>query len=75
MGDTLVLEREARNPYDSQAIRLLWRRVMIGFVPRQKNEVLARLLDHKRQLSAKIVELHPEADPWKRVRVGIELVS
>lgn len=75
VGDALTLERDGDNPYDPRAIRLLWGGVMIGFVPRRRNDALSKLLDHGRKLEASIVELRPDDRPWQRVRVVVELVS
>lgn len=75
VGDALTLVRDPENTHDPQAIRLLWGDTMVGFVPRRRNDALSRLLDHGRKLEAHIVELRPDARPWERVRVVIELVS
>lgn len=54
-GATLVLRRDPTNTHDSLAIMILdekgWH---LGFVPREKNEVLARLMDAGKLLFGKL---------------------
>ena len=55
VGDTLVLKREPRNKFDSLAIRVeTVEGVNIGYVPREKNGILARLMDAGKLVVAKI---------------------
>ena len=55
VGDTLVLKREPRNKFDSLAIRVETEEgVNIGYVPREKNGILARLMDAGKLVVAKI---------------------
>jgi hypothetical protein len=44
-GVPLSLVREPENPYDSYAIALHYRGRKIGFVPRVRNRMLARVMD------------------------------
>ncbi len=57
INDLLVLRREPDNPYDQLAILVLdeaGRKV--GYVPRKKNEVIARLMDAGKLVFGKIEE-------------------
>ena len=55
VGDTLVLKREPRNRFDPLAIRVETAAGMnIGYVPREKNGLLARLLDAGKLIVAKV---------------------
>jgi len=50
------LEREIGNQFDERAIKVYYsEHVHIGYVPRAQNEVLARLLDAGKMLSARLV--------------------
>ena len=65
--DTVILVREADNKYDEMAIRIDTKGgVKIGYVPRRKNEILARLLDGGKILYGKVVELRTPTrhDNW-----------
>ncbi len=56
-GSPVSLVREPNNPYDSLAIRVDNEKgEKLGYVPRRKNEVLARLLDGGKMLYGKFVE-------------------
>ncbi len=51
-GDRLRLQREPDNPYDSLAVLVLdGHRRKLGYIPRTKNEMLARLLDYGSEFS------------------------
>ena len=59
-GDRLRLQREPDNPHDSLAVLIFDERGnKLGYIPRAKNEVLARLMDAGKLLFARI-----EAKEW-----------
>ena len=73
-GESLTLVREPKNPYDNKAIALYHRNRKIGFVPREKNEVLSKLLDsHAATINAEIIQINPAAGPFDAVYAGIYL--
>ena len=41
----LELKRDNKNEHDQMAVELLFNKTKIGFIPKEKNEVIARLLD------------------------------
>ncbi len=54
-GNLVQFRREAANPADSLAILILnGKGEKIGYVPREKNEVLARLMDAGKYLFGKV---------------------
>ena len=56
-GDRLRLQREPDNPHDSLAVLVLdGRRRKLGYIPRAKNEMLARLLDCGSEFSVTLTE-------------------
>ena len=57
IGDTLMLAREPGNPFDTNAIRVEWNGRKIGYVPRQQNGALARVLDAGAAIEGRIIEL------------------
>lgn len=71
VGDALTLEREPDNRHDRRAVRVLWRGVMIGYLPRAANFEAADEMDAGARLSARIGRLAPDPDPWKRLRVDV----
>lgn len=71
VGDPLTLEREPDNRHDRRAVRVLWRGVMIGYLPRTANFEAADEMDAGARLSARIGLLAPDPDPWQRLRVDV----
>lgn len=69
IGDRLELVREPDNPHDPRAVRVDWRGVALGYMPRLDNVDLARLLDHGQLIEARIVRLETARDPWKRILI------
>ena len=60
-GDRLPLKREPENPHDPLAIMILTEAgEHLGYVPRAKNETLARLMDAGKLLFAKL-----ESKSWQ----------
>lgn len=52
------LVREADNPYDDFAIRVQTKKGRkLGYIPRKKNEALARLMDAGRELYAELLSV------------------
>lgn len=73
VGDPLVLLREPWNPYDAKAIRVEWRGVPIGYVPKSENRDLARLMDAGSRLAGRIAHLQRSRNPWQRVLFDVYL--
>lgn len=59
-GATLTLEREPDNKYDELAIKILVNGHHIGYIPRDRNEVVARLMDAGKLFTAKVLHLDCE---------------
>lgn len=57
VGDALGVVREPENAFDASAIRLEWNGHKIGYVPRNENGALARVLDAGTTIEARIIEL------------------
>ena len=74
--DFLSMVLEPSNQYDPNAVRLEFRDVMIGYVPRTISADIAALIMTDEGLwSCKIVELKWDEKSWKQVKVSIEEVS
>lgn len=72
-GDALELRREPDNPHDPRAVRILWLGVTLGYLPRSRNEAPADLLDRGVAVTARIVAVDRDAQPWEAVRIGLLL--
>jgi hypothetical protein len=71
VGDRLELARESANPYDANAVALLWRGRKLGYVPRSQNAALAWGLDRGTPLRARISAVVEHPNPARRVRFEV----
>ena len=73
VGAILKLQREPHNEYDPSAIAIYnANNYHFGYVPKTKNEVLAKLLDAGKNLSAKLVAKQWN-DSWLKLDIEIFL--
>jgi hypothetical protein len=71
VGDRLELAREPANPHDANAVMVLWRGRVLGYVPRRENAALAWGLDRGTPLRARISALAEHPNPARRVRFEV----
>ena len=71
-GDRLELVREPDNPYDARAIRVEWRGVKLGYVPRRDNAAVSRQMDRGAPLIARVVSVKENRN--RSVRIEFEVV-
>ncbi len=75
-GDMLELVREPENEFDECAIALHWNNEKIGFIPREENALLSRLIDADAlDLIAEITHLNKEVKPWENVHVAVSFLK
>ena len=74
-GDRVILLREPKNEYDELAILVKdERKHKLGYVPRARNHVMARLMDAGKLLYGVVTEiLDPDDDrfPWNALTIAI----
>ena len=73
VGETLRLRREPGNPHDRYAVAVWFRNEHLGYIPQRENRTLARLMDQGEQLEATIVRLLDEQNPWRKIRIRVEM--
>ena len=71
-GDRLQLVREPDNPYDANAVRVEWRGIKLGYVPRRDNAAVARQMDRGNALEARVAALRENRN--RSVRIEFEVV-
>ncbi|NLI69333.1 MAG: restriction endonuclease [Firmicutes bacterium] len=72
-GDPLLFRREPDNEYDSLAIVIFDRKERkLGYLPREKNEVLARMMDAGKMLFGKL-ESKEWKGKWLKIKIRIFL--
>jgi len=75
VDEPLRLVREAANPHDANAVAVYFRGDKLGYVPRRENATIAQMLDRGNMLSARIVRLLEEPNPWRRIRFSVEVLG
>ncbi len=75
VGEPLHLRREPGNTYDRYAVAVWFRNEHLGYIPRRENRPLARLMDQGEHLEASIVRLLDEENPWRKIRIRVEILS
>ncbi len=68
----LEVKREAKNQFDQWAIPLYFEKTKVGYIPRDKNEVIARLMDAGKQFFAVIQAKEWEGN-WLKLSIKIYL--
>jgi len=77
VGSALDLVRETDNPHDANAVRVQWRGLKLGYVPRRQNAAVAWGLDRGAPLRARISRMsshrpeHP--NPARRLEFEVFL--
>lgn len=75
-GQLLELVHESDNKHDKCAIALYFNSQKIGFIPREDNQILSKLMDAEvLELLAEITHIEPKAETWENVRVAIYLLK
>lgn len=68
----LEIVREAKNEFDEFAVALHFNQNKIGYIPRDKNEVIARLMDAGKSFFATIEAKEWEGN-WLKIEVKVYL--
>lgn len=73
VGDRVDLVPEPSNPHDSDAVAIRFHGMKLGYVPREENAALARMLyfGHRDAFEAVVQQVSPDRSPWHQVRVGV----
>ncbi|RYY90878.1 MAG: hypothetical protein EOO15_00725 [Chitinophagaceae bacterium] len=68
----LELKREPKNEFDRWAVALWFNRSKVGYIPRDKNEVIARLMDAGKRFYATIAAREFEGN-WLKLQIQVIL--
>ncbi|MDO3377548.1 HIRAN domain-containing protein [Geoalkalibacter halelectricus] len=63
------------NPHDDYAVRIEWRGVKLGYVPRSDNKHLSRLLRQGARLTCRATRINPQAPPWQTPQVAVGMAA
>ena len=70
-GDALELVREPDNLHDANAVRVDWRGLKLGYVPRRENGALAWAMDRGESLRARVSRLAEHRNPRRRIEFEV----
>jgi hypothetical protein len=68
----LEMKREGDNEFDNFAVALWFQNTKVGYIPKEKNEVLARLMDAGKQFYATIHAKEMEGN-WLKLEIKVML--
>lgn len=71
LGRKVSLVRDPRNVHDANAVEVRLAGYRLGFVPRARNEPLARLMDQGFGAWARVSGLAESENPWERVTLDV----
>jgi hypothetical protein len=75
VGEKLHLRREPSNPHDRYAIAVWFKNEHLGYIPQRENRMLATLMDRGERPEASIIRLLDEENPWRKIRIRVEMFS
>ena len=72
-GKNLKLVAEPDNPYDPEAVAIMYKDVRLGYIPRELNGDISLLMrfGHGDAFECRVAQVNPLANPWEQVRATI----
>ena len=74
-GQVLRMQRNPKNPYDQCAIALDYDKTRIGYVPRELNLIISRLMDAGKAFFCRIDQVDLVDDYWVKIMAKIYMVE
>lgn len=76
-GTPLVLALEQDNPYDPNAVAILWSGRRLGYIPAEKNALVSQLLrfGHVDVIGCKVLRVDAAAPTYKQVQVKLYMID
>jgi len=71
VNDSLILKREAENRHDCYAVEVYHGSNKLGYLPREENRVVARMMDQNIEVKGRIIKINPESEEWHRVKMKV----
>jgi hypothetical protein len=75
IGTQLRLEVEPSNGHDPNAVKILYKETMLGYIPRGENEEISKFLqlDYADLFNTRINRINPDAHPEKQISVVVKI--
>lgn len=74
-GQVLRMQRRPKNKYDKCAIAIYYDKMRIGWVPRELNLVISRLMDAGKAFFCRIEHVELVDDYWVKINAKIYMVE
>ena len=74
-GQQLMLVPEPSNKFDPNAVRIVYNKVMIGYVPKKFSAEIASMIDIGEDYVCTIEKLNKQSKPWEMIKVVVEDVE
>ena len=71
-GHQLMLVPEPSNKFDPNAVRIVYNKVMIGYVPKKFSAEIASMIDIGEDYVCKVEKLNKQAKPWEMIKVVVK---
>ena len=74
-GQQLMLVPEPSNKFDPNAVRIVYNKVMIGYVPKKFSAEIASMIDIGEDYVCNIEKLNKQSKPWEMIKVVVKCVE
>lgn len=74
-GLVLRMQRRPKNKYDENAIAIFYEKIRIGYVPRELNLVISRLMDAGKAFFCRVEAVELVNDYWVKIDAKIYMVE
>lgn len=74
-GVVLRMQRQPQNKHDQNAIAIYYEKTMIGYVPRELNLIISRLMDAGKAFFCRIEDVELVDDYWVKIAAKIYMVE
>ena len=69
--DYLTLKREPENEFDENAIEVYYNQLKLGYIPKKENKIIAKIMDQKIQVVAKVTGYQADESYAHRIKVKL----
>ena len=75
IGTKLQLEAELTNGHDPNAVKILFNKTMLGYIPRESNEEISKFLQlgYTDLFEVRINRITPDTHPEKQISVTVKI--
>ncbi len=75
IGTELTMEAEPANGYDPNAVKILFKEIMLGYIPRGENEEISKFLQlgYLKMFSVRVSRINTEAHTERQICVTVKI--